>query len=111
MVRYAHGTEGFFKQGEDERIVQFLSVTQTKEAAETRVVGAVPTPDDRPLASAPAAAKRFSAASSLPTIGVTVLSAAAFGTLLWRRPKSPSQKVSAGRTPAAVVPTTKQPVL
>jgi ferredoxin-NADP reductase/mono/diheme cytochrome c family protein len=111
MVNYAHGTEGFFKPGEDERIVQFLSVTQTKEAAETRIVGAVPTPDDRPVASAPAPAKRFSAASSLPAIGVTVLSAAAFGALLWRRPKSPSQTVPATRTPAAVAATGKKPVI
>src|SRR5260370_1559184 len=55
MLKYAHGTEGFFKPGEDERIIQFLSVTQTKEAAETRVFSsAVRTPDDRTLASPPA---------------------------------------------------------
>ena len=29
MVKYARGTEGFFKPGEDERIIQFLSATQT----------------------------------------------------------------------------------
>src|SRR5258708_5862461 len=37
MVKYARGTEGFFKPGEDERIVQFLSTTQTPEAAQTRL--------------------------------------------------------------------------
>src|SRR5258708_40150715 len=35
MVKYARGTEGFFKPGEDERIIQFLSATQTQEAAQT----------------------------------------------------------------------------
>jgi ferredoxin-NADP reductase/mono/diheme cytochrome c family protein len=107
MVRYAHGTEGFFKPGEDERIIQFLSATQTREVAESTV----PTPDDRALAQTPVPAKHVGAASSLPAIGVTLLSAAAFGTLLWRRPKSPSQKVPAGRTPAALVPAIKKPVI
>jgi len=36
MVKYARGTEGFFKPGEDERIVRFLSVTQTPEAIQQR---------------------------------------------------------------------------
>jgi ferredoxin-NADP reductase len=104
MVRYAHGTEGFFKPGEDERIIHYLSVT--------RIVGnAVSTPDEGPLAQTPALAKHASAASSLPTIGVTVLSAAAFGTLLWRRPKSPSPRAPAGRRQTALMPTVKKPVI
>jgi ferredoxin-NADP reductase/mono/diheme cytochrome c family protein len=111
MVNYARGTEGFFKAGEDERIIQYLAATQTREAAETRTVGSAEvTRGDRPLAQTPPV-KRWSAASSLPTIGVTLLSAAVFGTLLWRRPKSPAQRIPAGRTQTAVVPTMKKSVI
>jgi glycine betaine monooxygenase B len=104
MVRHAQGTEGFFKTGEDERIIQYLSVTQIAGGAEL-------TRDDRSLPQTPVPAKFVSTASSLPTIAVTVLSVAAFGTLLWRRPKSLTQKAPAGRTPAALVPTMKKPVI
>src|SRR6266699_3027829 len=37
MVKYARGTEGFFKPGEDERIIQFLSATQNPEALSKRL--------------------------------------------------------------------------
>jgi ferredoxin-NADP reductase len=112
MVKHAHGTEGFFKPGEDERIIQYLSATQTRDAAATRIVdSAVPTPGGRPFTQTPAPAKPGSTASSLPTIAVTVLSAAALGTLLWRRPKSPSQKAPAGGTTTALAPTMKKPVI
>src|ERR1700719_4415925 len=36
MVSYARGTEGFFKPGEPERIIRFLSTTQTPGAVQTR---------------------------------------------------------------------------
>lgn len=102
MVKYAQGTEGFFKPGEDERIIQYLSVTQTRAAAETPIAGDAELKRDEP-----GPAKHVRAASNLPTIGVTVLSAAVFGTLLWRRPKSPSPN----NTHTAPAPTIRKPVI
>src|SRR6202023_2551710 len=52
MVKYARGTEGFFKPGEEERIVKFLSATQTSEAAQTRLSSALDlTRDGQPSAN------------------------------------------------------------
>src|SRR4029077_16568936 len=104
--------EGFFKPGEDERIIQYLSARQTSEAAETPIAGSAGlTRDDRPLSQTPAPAKPGSAASSLPTIGVTILTAAVFGTLLWRRPKSPSPGIPPAKAQTALASTMKKPVI
>src|SRR5882724_2522315 len=86
MVKYARGTEGFFKPGEDERIIQFLSAMQTHEAAQTPDL----TRDGRRSANRVAPTERAQVLSSLPTVGVTVLIAAVFVPLMWRRPKPPA---------------------
>jgi hypothetical protein len=93
MVKYARGTEGFFKPGEDQRIVYFLAMTQTSEAAQARLSSPTDlTPDSRRPITKVEPAEDLRAASNLPTVGVTVLIADVFGPLMWRRPKSPSQK-------------------
>jgi ferredoxin-NADP reductase len=112
MVKYAHGTEGFFKPGEDERIIQFLSTTQTSEAARTRQSeGPDLSRGRRPPVKTLEPVDHTEAASSFPTIGITVLTAGAFGTLLWRRPKSPTQMAVSARRSAAPVATTKKSIV
>jgi ferredoxin-NADP reductase len=115
MVKHAQGTEGFFKPGEDERIIQFLSATQTKEALAT---GGIPEPKGRggQQSQAIGPAKETASLWSHLTIGVTVLTAMAFGTLLWRRPKSSIPRVAADLTqtaaaPAAVAPSVRKPII
>lgn len=105
MVKYARGTEGFFKSGEDQRIVQFLAMTQTPEAAQARISSPTDlTPNSRPSITKAEPTEDLRAASNLPTVGVTVLIAAVFGPLMWRRPKSPARKVNIGSASAAVAP-------
>ena len=95
MVKYARGTEGFFKPGEDERIVKFLSATQTPEAAQTRLSSTLDlTREGRHSANRVEPKEHTRFGSSLPTLGVTVIIAAVFMPLMWRRPKSPSQKAA-----------------
>ena len=95
MVKYARGTEGFFKSGEDERIVEFLSTTQTPEAAQKRL-SATPdlVRDSEHSANRVEPIERAQGVSSLPMVGVTAILAAVFVPLMWRRPKSPSQKAA-----------------
>jgi ferredoxin-NADP reductase/mono/diheme cytochrome c family protein len=94
MVAYARGAEGFFKPGEDERIIQFLSATQNPEGF---VSGPDSKRDGKPLTKEEEPAGRADdPVSSVPTVGVTALIAAAFGTLMWRRPKSFSSAATNG---------------
>jgi hypothetical protein len=93
MVAYARGTEGFFKTGEDERIIQFLSATQAPEAAaaarlSTAADGARKSPASvqrESTAQGPAAQEK--SPSGVSTLGVLAVLVAGFGTLIWRRPK------------------------
>jgi ferredoxin-NADP reductase len=117
MVKYARGTQGFFKPGEDERIIQFLSTTQTPEAVQTRLSSTVDPARDGPNRVEPKEQTRF--ASSLPTVGVTAIIAAVFIPLMWRRPKSPSLRAAAvsavspavEQAPATLVPNTRRSVI
>jgi ferredoxin-NADP reductase len=113
MVKYARGTEGFFKPGEDERIVQFLSATQTPEAAQARPSGTPDlTPDGGHSSNRGDPSERAQIVSSLPTVGVTALIAAVFVPLIWRRPKSPSQKAAAVTVASpTLVPNTRRSVI
>jgi hypothetical protein len=92
MVAYARGTEGFFKTGEDERIIQFLSATQAPEAAAARLSTAADGARKSPAsvqrestAQGPAAQEK--SPSGVSTLGVLAVLVAGFGTLIWRRPK------------------------
>jgi ferredoxin-NADP reductase/mono/diheme cytochrome c family protein len=102
MVKYAHGTEGFFKPGEAEQIVRFLSATQTPEAVQTRAA-AVPeaVPGARPAPKTESAERRV---LTLPTMGVTVLIAGVFGILL-RRPRTGLTRGKVAQ-PASIEPRT-----
>jgi len=105
MVKYARGTEGFFKPGEDERIIQFLSATQTREAAQTPDL----TRNGRQPTNRAELTERVQVVSALPTVGVTVLIASVFVPLMWRRPKAPARKAAA--VSAAVVPNARRSVI
>jgi ferredoxin-NADP reductase/cytochrome c2 len=114
MVRYARGTDGFFRPGEDERIIQVLSATQHREATQGRVSDG---PDlsrgRRPPAKTPALTERAEAILNFPAIAVATFTAAVFGALLLRRPKSTLKEVSgAGRvSPTPVQPSRKPFIL
>jgi ferredoxin-NADP reductase len=96
MVKYARGTEGFFKPGEDDRIVKFLSTTQTPEAAQTRLSSTFDSaPDGRQTENRVEPAEHARFVSSLPSVGVTAIIAVVFVPLMWRRPKSHFQKAAA----------------
>jgi ferredoxin-NADP reductase len=103
MVRYARGTDGFFKPGEDERIVRFLSVTQTPDAVQKRRGGvedtvatnAGPVPEVQPANSA--------GSPILPTTVVIAFITAVFGTLIVRRPRSSATVTSASTPPERAV--------
>ena len=120
MVKYARGTEGFFKPGEEERIVKFLSTTQTPEAAQIRLSSTLDLTRDRQRSAnrvEPKEPTRFP--SSLPTVGITVIIAVVFTPLMWRRAKSPSQKDTAvwavspavEQAPATLVPNAQRSVI
>ena len=112
MVKYARGTEGFFKPGEDERIVQFLSTTQTPEAAQARSSSTVDlTRDGRHSVNPVEPTERMQVVSSLPTLGVTALIAAVFVPLMWRRPKSSAASATVEQPPATIVPNARRSVI
>ena len=95
MVKYARGTEGFLKPGEDERIVQLLSTTQTSEPMQTRLSSAPDLArDSQHSKNRVEPTERAQGVSSSPMVGVTAILAAVFVPLMWRRPKSPSQKAA-----------------
>jgi hypothetical protein len=84
MVHYARGVDGFFKPGEDEQIIRFLSATQTPEAISQRAKTAA-------AAIIPATAKGQPPApahSGAYSIAVVVSLGAFFGLLILRRPKA-----------------------
>jgi ferredoxin-NADP reductase/mono/diheme cytochrome c family protein len=99
MVGYAKGTEGFFKPGEAERIIRFLSTTQTPGAVQAR--SGQDTAQVGQETANKAASMEKAAVSNLPTIGVGVLIAALFGLLVWSRPQ-PAQAMT-GQSPSAAI--------
>jgi ferredoxin-NADP reductase len=116
MVSYARGTEGFFKPGEPERIIRFLSTTQTPGAVEARS-NALDAPPTGQLTGNKGAVLEKAAVSNLPTIGVGVLIAALFGLLVWSRPSAAKaktvQSASAAleQVPSAPVPVPRKPLV
>jgi hypothetical protein len=112
MVKYARGTEGFFKPGEDEQIVQFLSTTQTPEAVQARSSGAPDLArDSQRSANRVEPTERMKVVSSLPTLGVTALIAVVFVPLMWRRPKSLPGSPAVPQPPPALVPNPRRSVI
>ena len=91
MVSYAKGTEGFFKPGQAERIIRFLSTTQTPGAVQAR--------SGQDTAQGTAVEK--AAISNLPTIIVGGLIAALFGLMVWRR--RPPANTIAGKSPSTTI--------
>jgi ferredoxin-NADP reductase/mono/diheme cytochrome c family protein len=92
MVDYASGTDGFFKPGESDRIIQFLSATQTPEAAAARLSVASDAVREGPTPVQKEPAAQGNAPSGASTLGVLAILVAGFGTLIWRRPKTPSME-------------------
>jgi ferredoxin-NADP reductase/mono/diheme cytochrome c family protein len=91
MVNYARGTEGFFKPGEDERIIRFLSVTQTPDAFEKRRASVSRNNEDASTEASRAVSVDGAASRSIvPTVGVVLALTAVFGALLLRRPRPAS---------------------
>ncbi len=105
MVAYARGTEGFFKPGEDERIIQFLSATQTPEAAAARLSVTAEAAPEGPASVPQEPAAEGNVPSGPSTLGVLVVLAGGFGTLIWRRPKVPSTQAP---QPAPSIPKAAQ---
>ena len=98
MVNYAKGAEGFFKPGEADGIVRFLSATQTAEARSSPPIAS----DAADRSAAQTAAKVALSSANLPTIGVLVAVCGVFGLMLLR-PNRPS--VATARTVAPASPT------
>ena len=99
MVGYAHGTDGFFKPGEAQQIIGFLSKTQTPEAVAARRLQSTlanPEPRDEPRnVSSEKGIKDYSPRvdrASIRTGGVILLVTIALGTLVLRRPKRTAVK-------------------
>jgi ferredoxin-NADP reductase len=101
MVGYAKGTEGFFKPGEAERIIKFLSMTQTPGAVQARSLSGQDIAQVGQQAANKGAAMDKAAVSNLPTIGVGVLIAAVFGLMVWSRPAG--AKAMTGKSPSATI--------
>jgi ferredoxin-NADP reductase/mono/diheme cytochrome c family protein len=107
MAKYAGGTDGFFNPGEEERIVRFLSRTQTPDAMQKRFSPALDlTRDERRSANRGESPKHFGAMSG----AVTVLIAAVIVPLIWRRPKS-GIPVAAEQSPAPLVKKANQSII
>lgn len=98
MVAYTRGTDGFFKPGEAQQIIHFLSKTQTPEAAAARKLQTAlvsPLSRDEPRNVSPDKAKGSSPRvdrTSAQTGGVILFVTIALGTLVMRRPKSAPAK-------------------
>jgi ferredoxin-NADP reductase len=99
MVGYARGTDGFFKPGEDQQIIRFLSKTQTPEAvAARRLQSTLVNPESRDeprnvssekgIKDSPPRIDRASIQTGVVILLVTI----ALGTLVIRRPKRTSAK-------------------
>jgi ferredoxin-NADP reductase len=109
MVSYARGTEGFFKPGEPERIIRFLSTTQTPGAVQARSTNGLDTAPAGQLTGNKGAALEKAAVSNLPTIGVGVLIAVLFGLLVRSRP-SAAKAMTVRSASAAIEPASNTPV-
>jgi ferredoxin-NADP reductase len=109
MVSYARGTEGFFKPGEPERIIRFLSTTQTPGAVQARSTNGLDTAPAGQLTGNKGAALEKAAVSNLPTIGVGVLIAVLFGLLVRSRP-SAAKSMTVRSASAAIEPASNTPV-
>ncbi len=97
MVVYA--PENFFKEGEQERVVQFLSSTQTPEAENARK-------EQKQKEALAIRARRVLPtavrSSVAPAIGGAALLLVATGYLLLRRPETPQEEPS--REPVSIIP-------
>ena len=118
MVGYARGTEGFFKPGEPERIIRFLSTTQTPGAVQARSTNGLETAPAGQLTGTKGAALEKAAVSNLSTIGVGVVIAALFALLVWIRPKSRAKATTGQSASMAMeqarntpVPVSRKPVI
>jgi ferredoxin-NADP reductase len=107
MVGYARGTDGFFKPGEAQQIIQFLSKTQTPEAVTARRLQSTlinPEPRDEPRNVLSEKVIKESSPrvdrASIQTGVVILLVSIALGTLVLRRPK----RISANRATASPEP-------
>jgi ferredoxin-NADP reductase len=109
MVQYARGTEGFFKPGEDERIIQFLSATQTLEASQGRLSDGPDLSRGRRPPKTLALPEHAEAKPNFPAIAVATFTAVVFGTLLLRRPKSSLKDVPGDRVSSLPVPLARKP--
>jgi hypothetical protein len=87
MVRYAQNTGGFFKTGESEQIIRFLSATQSPGTVERRPSDSV-APGTSGVKRSGAAAPSFWMGGSMPALAVVMLLIGASTTLALRRPKS-----------------------
>jgi ferredoxin-NADP reductase/mono/diheme cytochrome c family protein len=99
MVGYARGIDGFFKPGEYQQIIRFLSKTQTPEAvAVRRLQSASVTPEspDEPLNVSPEKGTKYSSRrfdrASIQTGTVILLVIIVLGTLVTRRPNRTAVK-------------------
>ncbi len=98
MVGYARGTDGFFKPGEYQQIIAFLSKTQTPEAVAARRLQAAvinPEPPDEPRNVSPDKILKNSwhvDRASVQTTAVILLVIVVSGTLVMRRPKRSAAK-------------------
>jgi ferredoxin-NADP reductase/mono/diheme cytochrome c family protein len=96
MVQYARGVEGFFKPGEAEQIVQFLSATQTPEGAQSAAAMAAETAAvDKGTGASGNARIGAPPLSNIPTIGVLVFVFGVFGLLLLRPHKAALPAITA----------------
>jgi ferredoxin-NADP reductase/mono/diheme cytochrome c family protein len=103
MVKYARGVEGFFKPGEADRIVRFLSATQTPETLRT----AQPIASDAVDRNSPTVSMKAALSpAGLPTIGVLIVVCGVFGLLLFRPNRSTSLKSSTSTSVATARPMT-----
>jgi ferredoxin-NADP reductase len=110
MVKYARGTAGFFKPGEDQRIIRFLSITQNPDAVEKRRASSGASADTPPQQSRAITDEGARSGSILPTAGVIVAVTLVLGVLIVRRPKALSQAPSTG-PPASLPPVKKKTII
>jgi glycine betaine catabolism B len=114
MVGYAHGTDGFFKSGERQQIIDFLSKTQTPEAVAARAQGGLVNPetDDRSQPRSLSGVKKGSSwratRVTMQTSGVIFLVTVVLGTLVLRRPKR-AAGVSPPRSQGPTQPSVRNP--
>ena len=88
MVGYAQETEGFFKPGEDEKIIQFLSATQTPEAKQANSVKPkTPSETMSSMGDIGVASETQTGMINSRSIGVFAGVTIFFGLLLFRRPR------------------------